>query len=195
MPDSKPEAVSATSLIDARIDARIVSLQDWRGPRLASLRRWIKAAEPEVIEEWKWRGVPVWSHGGIICTVETARPSAVHWQRAQSGGDAELLGFGQPEAQLLGGYLQQLAGGAQAAQAQIRQAARAQHQRNSANGVAGKAAVTVGVSASSALRLRPGGRVSPFRPARAQRRPSRKRGRSLSARSSVSQAVSTPAPA
>ena len=71
MPDSKPEAVSATSLIDARIDARIVSLQDWRGPRLASLRRWIKAAEPEVIEEWKWRGVPVWSHNGIICTVET----------------------------------------------------------------------------------------------------------------------------
>ena len=88
MPDSKPEAVSATALIDARIDAQIASLQDWRGPMLASLRRWIKAADPGVIEEWKWRGVPVWSHNGIICTVETARPSAVHWQRAQGGGDA-----------------------------------------------------------------------------------------------------------
>ena len=67
MPDSKPEAVSAAALIDARI----ASLQDWRGPRLASIRQWIKAADPEVIEEWKWRGVPVWSHNGIICTVET----------------------------------------------------------------------------------------------------------------------------
>ena len=67
MPDSKPEAVSATALIDARI----ASLQDWRGSRLASIRQWIKAADPEVIEEWKWRGVPVWSHNGIICTVET----------------------------------------------------------------------------------------------------------------------------
>ena len=67
MPDSKPEAVSATALIDARI----ASLQDWRGSRLASIRQWIKAAEPDVIEEWKWRGVPVWSHNGIICTVET----------------------------------------------------------------------------------------------------------------------------
>ena len=65
MPDSKPEAVSATALIDAlidaRIDAQIASLQDWRGPRLASIRQWIKAADPGVIEEWKWRGVPVWS--------------------------------------------------------------------------------------------------------------------------------------
>ena len=67
MPDSKPEAVSATALIDARI----ASLQDWRGPMLASIRQWIKDAEPDVIEEWKWRGVPVWSHNGIICTVET----------------------------------------------------------------------------------------------------------------------------
>ena len=67
MPDSKPEAVSAAALIDARI----ASLQDWRGPMLASIRQWIKDAEPDVIEEWKWRGVPVWSHNGIICTVET----------------------------------------------------------------------------------------------------------------------------
>ena len=52
MPDSKPEAVSATALIDALIDARIASLQDWRGSRLASIRQWIKAADPEVIEEW-----------------------------------------------------------------------------------------------------------------------------------------------
>jgi hypothetical protein len=53
------------------IDARIKDLGDWRGETLARLRALIKAADPEVVEEWKWRGVPVWSHGGIICTGET----------------------------------------------------------------------------------------------------------------------------
>ncbi len=53
------------------IDARIAELGDWRGETLARVRRLIKEADPEVIEEWKWRGVPVWSHGGIICTGET----------------------------------------------------------------------------------------------------------------------------
>lgn len=53
------------------IDARIRELDDWRGMMLSRLRGLIKQAEPEVIEEWKWRGVPVWSLGGIICTGET----------------------------------------------------------------------------------------------------------------------------
>jgi hypothetical protein len=53
------------------IDARIKELNDWRGETLARVRILIKQADPEVVEEWKWRGVPVWSHDGIICTGET----------------------------------------------------------------------------------------------------------------------------
>jgi len=53
------------------IDARIKELSDWRGETLARLRTLIKQADPEAVEEWKWRGVPVWSHAGIICTGET----------------------------------------------------------------------------------------------------------------------------
>ncbi len=53
------------------IDARIKELGDWRGKTLARVRALIKQADPEVVEEWKWRGVPVWSHDGIICTGET----------------------------------------------------------------------------------------------------------------------------
>lgn len=53
------------------IDARIKELGDWRGETLARVRAIIKQADPEVVEEWKWRGVPVWSHAGIICTGET----------------------------------------------------------------------------------------------------------------------------
>jgi hypothetical protein len=53
------------------IDARIKELSDWRGEMLARVRMLIKQAAPEVIEEWKWRGVPVWEHAGIICTGET----------------------------------------------------------------------------------------------------------------------------
>jgi hypothetical protein len=53
------------------IDARIKELGDWRGEMLSRLRALIKDADPEVVEEWKWRGVPVWSHDGIICTGET----------------------------------------------------------------------------------------------------------------------------
>jgi hypothetical protein len=53
------------------IDARIKELGDWRGKTLSRLRTLIKQADPEVIEEWKWRGVPVWSHDGLICTGET----------------------------------------------------------------------------------------------------------------------------
>jgi hypothetical protein len=53
------------------IDERIRELGDWRGKMLSRLRAFIKQADPEVVEEWKWRGVPVWSHAGMICTGET----------------------------------------------------------------------------------------------------------------------------
>jgi hypothetical protein len=53
------------------IDARINELGDWRGKMLSRLRTLIREADPEVVEEWKWRGVPVWSHDGLICTGET----------------------------------------------------------------------------------------------------------------------------
>jgi hypothetical protein len=53
------------------IDGRIKELGDWRGELLGRLRALIKQADPDVVEEWKWRGVPVWSHDGIICTGET----------------------------------------------------------------------------------------------------------------------------
>src|SRR5438046_47239 len=53
------------------IDARIKELDDWRGKTLSHVRALIKEADPEVVEEWKWRGVPVWSHDGLICTGET----------------------------------------------------------------------------------------------------------------------------
>ena len=53
------------------IDARIAELGDWRGETLARVRRLIREADPEVVEAWKWRGVPVWEHAGIICTGET----------------------------------------------------------------------------------------------------------------------------
>jgi hypothetical protein len=53
------------------IDARIRELGDWRGEMLGRIRSLIKHADPEVVEEWKWRGVPVWSHDGLICTGET----------------------------------------------------------------------------------------------------------------------------
>jgi hypothetical protein len=55
----------------ALIDARIKELGDWRGQMLSRLRGLVKEADPEVVEEWKWRGVPVWSHDGLICTGET----------------------------------------------------------------------------------------------------------------------------
>ena len=61
------ESTSPSQLIDARIE----ELGDWRGEMLSRLRALVKEAEPEVVEEWKWRGVPVWSHDGILCTGET----------------------------------------------------------------------------------------------------------------------------
>ncbi len=65
--DKTGDATSASE----RIDARIAELSDWRGAALAKVRAIIKQADPEVEETWKWRGVPVWEHAGIICTGET----------------------------------------------------------------------------------------------------------------------------
>jgi len=62
-----PKSQSPSQLIDGRIK----ELGDWRGTTLSRLRSLVKEADPEVIEEWKWRGVPVWSHDGLICTGET----------------------------------------------------------------------------------------------------------------------------
>jgi len=63
----KPAATSASALIDARIK----ELGDWRGKTLAQVRRLIHRADPEIVEEWKYMGVPIWSHAGIVCTGET----------------------------------------------------------------------------------------------------------------------------
>jgi hypothetical protein len=68
---STPQEAKAGDAASRLIDARIKELGDWRGEMLARVRTLIKQAAPEVVEEWKWRGVPVWSHAGIICTGET----------------------------------------------------------------------------------------------------------------------------
>jgi len=65
MPDKAQDSPSKL------IDARIAELGDWRGETLAKVRALVKAADPEAVEEWKWRGVPVWAHDGIICTGES----------------------------------------------------------------------------------------------------------------------------
>jgi hypothetical protein len=67
MKSASPKGKSPSQLIDKRIK----ELGDWRGKMLGRLRALVKDADPEVVEEWKWRGVPVWSHDGIICTGET----------------------------------------------------------------------------------------------------------------------------
>ncbi len=63
----KPGPVESAS---ALIDGRIQELGDWRGKMLAKVRKLIRDVDPEIVEEWKWRGTPVWSHGGIVCTGE-----------------------------------------------------------------------------------------------------------------------------
>ncbi|MEA2805341.1 MAG: hypothetical protein QOE49_5436, partial [Rhodospirillaceae bacterium] len=67
----KKSAATKSQSPSRLIDARIKELDDWRGKTLSRVRALIKQADPEVVEEWKWRGVPVWSHDGIICTGET----------------------------------------------------------------------------------------------------------------------------
>src|SRR5262245_42344542 len=78
MKKSGPKKTTAAGSPSQRIDARIKDLGDWRGDMLARIRKLIKQADPDVVEEWKWvkptnPGTPVWSHGGIICTGETYR--------------------------------------------------------------------------------------------------------------------------
>ena len=68
MKKSAPQTSKSPSQL---IDAKIKELGDWRGEMLSRLRALIREADPEVVEEWKWRGVPVWSHDGLICTGET----------------------------------------------------------------------------------------------------------------------------
>src|SRR5579871_146807 len=68
--ESSKKAIPAESA-SALIDARIEELSDWRGKMLAKVRALIHQADPEIVEEWKWMGTPVWSHGGIVCTGET----------------------------------------------------------------------------------------------------------------------------
>jgi hypothetical protein len=68
MPESPSETGKSPS---ALIDARIEELGDWRGDLLGRLRALVKEADPDIVEEWKWRGVPVWEHDGIVCTGET----------------------------------------------------------------------------------------------------------------------------
>jgi hypothetical protein len=67
-PKAKPQKSESPSRL---IDAKIKELGDWRGEMLSRIRAVIKEADPDVLEEWKWRGVPVWSHDGLICTGET----------------------------------------------------------------------------------------------------------------------------
>lgn len=66
-----PKTASKENSPSRLIDARVKELGDWRGEMLARIRSVIKQAVPDVVEEWKWRGVPVWEQGGIICTGET----------------------------------------------------------------------------------------------------------------------------
>ena len=75
-----------------QIDARIRELGDWRGQVLAQIRGLIREADPDVIEEWKWRGVPVWSHAGIICTGETYK-TAVKMTFAKGAALADPAGL------------------------------------------------------------------------------------------------------
>ena len=72
MATMRKPATSAAGLSPSElIDARIEELRDWRGDTLARVRALIRQADPGIVEEWKWRGVPVWSHAGIVCTGET----------------------------------------------------------------------------------------------------------------------------
>jgi hypothetical protein len=86
--DASPKGESPSRLIDARIK----ELGDWRGKTLAHVRALIKQADPEVIEEWKWRGVPVWSHDGIICTGESYKSVVkLTFAKGASLGDPKKL--------------------------------------------------------------------------------------------------------
>lgn len=86
------ESGAASASASALIDARIQELGDWRGELLARLRALVKAAVPEVVEEWKWRGTPVWSYHGQICTGETYK-KAVKMTFAKGASLADPAGL------------------------------------------------------------------------------------------------------
>ncbi|MBN3791093.1 DUF1801 domain-containing protein [Burkholderia sp. Ac-20353] len=86
--DGPQDSKSPSELIDGRID----ELGDWRGETLSRLRALIREADPDVVEEWKWRGVPVWSDGGIICTGETYK-SVVKMTFAKGAALADPAGL------------------------------------------------------------------------------------------------------
>ena len=85
----KPDTVSAAS---AAIDARIKELGDWRGKTLARIRKLIHQADPEIVEEWKWMGTPIFSHDGIVCTGETYK-SVVKMTFAKGASLEDPLGL------------------------------------------------------------------------------------------------------
>ena len=84
----KPNPTEAAVSASALISQRIAELGDWRGALLARLRQLICEADPEITEEWKWRGTPVWSHGGIVCTGESYK-SVVKMTFAKGAGLAD----------------------------------------------------------------------------------------------------------
>jgi hypothetical protein len=88
----KKSAPQDTGSPSELIDARIRELDDWRGELLARLRAIVKRADPDVVEEWKWRGTPVWAHDGIICTGETYK-SVVKMTFAKGASLADPAGL------------------------------------------------------------------------------------------------------
>ncbi len=89
---SKAAGAEQDATASEKIDARIRELDDWRGDALAQARKWIKQAVPDVAETWKWRGVPVWEHGGILCTGETYK-AAVKLTFAKGAALADPAGL------------------------------------------------------------------------------------------------------
>ena len=93
----RPVPVESAS---AFIDEKIKELGDWRGKTLAKVREIIHEADPEIVEEWKWMGTPVWSHGGIVCTGETYRKVVKAQASEQQAGRLHIAvsgGRGTPQ--------------------------------------------------------------------------------------------------
>lgn len=89
---SKAIGAEQDATASQKIDGRIRELDDWRGDVLAQVRKWIKQAVPDVAETWKWRGVPVWEHDGILCTGETYK-AAVKLTFAKGAALADPAGL------------------------------------------------------------------------------------------------------
>ncbi|MGE8641327.1 MAG: DUF1801 domain-containing protein [Achromobacter sp.] len=89
---SKATGAEQDATASQKIDGRIRELDDWRGDVLAQVRKWIKQAIPDVAETWKWRGVPVWEHDGILCTGETYK-AAVKLTFAKGAALADPAGL------------------------------------------------------------------------------------------------------